>query len=131
MNYDTVLPERIRARLERKSSKKPLKLVYKIAIALLLLAGLRHFNTVPHREWKTTWTTAEYWELKPGMNEKDRYSTPNSTIYHSAVSYEDSVYTSEELFGSSYRGSIAGKDIGISSKEFNDLLRLMPRYHRK
>jgi hypothetical protein len=47
MNYDTVLPDRLRAHIERKANRKPLKLVYKIGIALLLLAGLRHLNTVP------------------------------------------------------------------------------------
>jgi hypothetical protein len=118
MNYDTVLPDRIRTRLERKSSKKPLKLFYKITIALLLLAGLRHFNTVPHREWKTTY-----------YKDNGFYDAQRNWI--SGDKLQDMVYTAEELFGSSYRGAINGIDIGISSKEFDDLLRLMPRYHRK
>jgi hypothetical protein len=98
MNYDTILPEKIRTRLERQSSKKPLKLFYKITIALLLLAGLRHFNTVPHREWTG----------------------------HTRENSAARIYTAEEIFGSSYRGQIRSKsdlweDIGINSKRFEDI----------
>jgi hypothetical protein len=100
MNYDTILPEKIRTRLERKSAKKPLKLVYKIAIALLLLAGLRHFNTVPHREWSKKNYTGTF--------------VPND-------GHETLVYTAEELFGSSYRVKKDGQDIGITSRNFGDV----------
>jgi hypothetical protein len=107
MNYDTVLPDRLRAQLGRKANRRPLKLIYKIAIVLLLLVGLRHLNTVPHREWQQHRGAYNY------------LTKEGSTL-------TDIAYTSEDLFGSSYRGKIDGKDIGISSKNFDDILRLIP-----
>jgi hypothetical protein len=96
MNYDTVLPDRLRAKIKRQANRKPLKLVYKIGIVLLLLVGLRHLNTVPHREW---------------------YKMAGSKC---------EIHTVEELFGSSYRGAIDGKDLNVSSKDFSDIWRMMP-----
>jgi len=48
MNYDTVLPPRVRAELFNRPRRR-MKLWHKILIGLVLLVGLRHLNTVPHR----------------------------------------------------------------------------------
>lgn len=66
----------------------------------------------PHREWRISYSTGG-----------------NMMGTEQIIRHEDSVYTAEELFGSYYRGKIDGKDIDISSTNFGDILRLMPRYH--
>src|SRR5437867_7999916 len=108
MTHDTVLPHRLRDQLEQKANRKPLQLIYKIGIDLLLLEELRHLNTVPQREWKI------------------RYSTGGNMMGTAEViRHENSVYTAEEFFGSSYRGKIDGKDMGVSSKNFDDIWRML------
>jgi hypothetical protein len=93
---------RLKINLKTKVKKK---IVICVAVVCGLLAA-RHLNTVPHREFKTGY---RYW-----VTESDQ-----------------TVYTAEDLFGSSYRGTVNGKDIGVSSKKFDDLLRLIPRYRRE
>jgi hypothetical protein len=119
MNYDTVLPPRVRAELSRpRKPKRPkrLKLWHKIAIGLILLIGLRHLNTVPQRERVATWYTEEL------VNPADP-PPPGAYIDlrpKHQVKHSNRVYTSEELFGSIYRQQIDGIDTGSKSKLWND-----------
>jgi hypothetical protein len=117
MNYDTVLPPRIRTELLNKP--KRLKLWHKIAIGLVLLIGLRHLNTVPHREWESAVVTYELNDpTQPEVINTN--GGPDFRPRH-AVSHGKKVYTAEGIFGSSYRASYDGDDLGYSSKKFGDV----------
>jgi hypothetical protein len=69
----------------------------KFLICVAVVGGLlaaRQLNTVPVREWD-------------GFTKRSK---------------DASVRTVNDLFGSSYRGFVKGEDIGISSKNFSDIL---------
>jgi len=104
MNYDTVLPPRIRATLLHKPRR--LKLWHKIAIGLVLLLGLRHLNTVPQRELYSEWT------------DNGTYLYPKNPPEH----HSHRVYTAETLFGSSYRVQNDGIDTRSQSKIWEDFV---------
>src|SRR5262245_10592944 len=117
MNYDTLLPPRIRGELLHTLKPKRFKLWHKIVLCLVLLVGLRHLNTVPHREWSVTdWKYAD----GPGL-EMGWYEENGKTVAHHKVYYTTKVYTAEGLSGSSYRTKRDDEDLGISSKKFGDV----------
>jgi hypothetical protein len=123
---DTVLPPRIRTELLNKP--RHVKLWQKIAIALVLLIGLRHLNTVPQREWSQGYITGGYWE---GGERKQNYDSVRQIFYGPVITTQGtwvpktnhikSLYTAEGLFGSCYRIKTDGKDWGVSSKRFNEI----------
>jgi hypothetical protein len=76
-----------------------IKLWHKIAIGLVLLIGLRHLNTVPHRERS----------LYIAYNGKGQ-----------AFSYN--IVTEETLLGSTYRLMAGNEPTRLSSKHFEDLV---------
>jgi len=127
VNYDTILPPRIRTELLNKP--KRFKLWHKIAIGLVLLIGLRHLNTLPHREWVNTWHTGGQMEDQIVSN-RQAYD-PNLARWvdasiHKQVqvplsNHSKRVYTAEGLFGSSYQAEEDGNDLGFSSKRLGDV----------
>jgi hypothetical protein len=88
------------------------------ALALLVFAGLRHLNTVPHREFgEGNWKYAD----GPGPESGWYIDENGKTALHHREYYGTKVYTAESLFGSSYRAKRGDTDLGISSKNFGDV----------
>jgi hypothetical protein len=121
MNYDTVLPNRLRVELQKRPKPKKLKVLWKIAIAVVLLIGLRHLNTAPQRQWEKAWRNEAHWEDHYEYQNGYPVVVPEKAVYHQQVDHKWRVYTAEDLFGSSYRGERDGQDIGLSSKNFGDI----------
>ena len=117
MNYDTTLPPEIRARFKTGLGKpKRLKLWHKVALCIVLLAGLRHLNTVPQRERVSEFVTIDLdhpeipYDQNGGIDFRPRHR----------ATHVRRVYTAEDIFGSIYREQMDGKDTGNQSKIWED-----------
>jgi hypothetical protein len=103
---DTVLPPKIRRELSNQSGSKIKRIIGSTVLVVILLAGLRHLNTVPQREWTEKWTINGRWEeasfewsKKPGADGRyTRIDIPSKWVDGS--DHNKRVYTIEGLFGS-------------------------------
>jgi hypothetical protein len=122
MPHDTIPPLNVRARFVAAKAhllKKPLKWPLKVAIALVILGGIRHLNTVPLREWlgdagtKRIVTRETLFGSYYAAEEANYHTVPAELVKGQGL-VNGNVYQRVVLDG-------GWNDVGIRSKVFSDV----------